>query len=93
MLVKWGTDIADAMGATAVIEGSAAAKKLYESHGFVASEDWIIVPIDERWRDRPAVGCFFYERPATSVAVKEGWKEELERIDGFVKSKIEEKSI
>lgn len=93
MLVKWGTDIADAMGVTAIIEGSVAAKKLYESHGFVASGDWIAVPVDERWRDRPLVGCFFYERPAKSEAAKEGWEKELERIDDFVKSKIEKKSV
>lgn len=63
MLVKWGTDIADAMGVKAFIEGTIFAKKLYESHGFVASEDWIMVPVEEKWKDRPVIKYFAYERP------------------------------
>ena len=69
MLVKWGIDIADAMGVKALIEGMHVAKKLYESHGFVASEDWITVPVEEKWKDRPVIKYLAYERP-----VQEGTK-------------------
>ncbi len=64
MLVKWGTDIADSMGVRCYIEGTVLAKPLYEKHGFVACEDWIVIPVPEKWKGRPEIRYFFYERPA-----------------------------
>jgi GNAT superfamily N-acetyltransferase len=68
MLVKWGTDIADAMGVKAYIEGTIVAKHLYESHGFVASEDWITVPVEEKWKEKPVIKYFSYEREAKKTS-------------------------
>lgn len=65
MLVEWGTDIADAMGVESIIEGTIIARRLYEKHGFVVTpNEWIHVPVPEKWKSRPEIRYFFYERPA-----------------------------
>ncbi|TVY50430.1 hypothetical protein LCER1_G006416 [Lachnellula cervina] len=65
MLVKWGTDIADAMGVDSFIEGTVIARPLYEKNGFVVSpNNWIVVPVPDKWKSRPEIRFFFYERPA-----------------------------
>lgn len=65
MLVKWGTDIADEMGVESFIEGTITARCLYEKRGFVVSpNEWIHVPVPEKWKSRPEIQYFFYERPA-----------------------------
>ncbi|KUJ20586.1 uncharacterized protein LY89DRAFT_578607 [Mollisia scopiformis] len=66
MLVEWGIKIADSMGVESFIEGTIAAKHLYESCGFKAvPDDWLFVPVAEKWKDRPEIKYFFYERAAT----------------------------
>lgn len=67
MLVKWGTDIADAMGVKAFVQGTQIGRYLYEKHGFV-TEDWITVPVDEKWKEKPVCQYFNLERPAEIVA-------------------------
>jgi hypothetical protein len=64
MLVKWGTDVADSMGLECFIEGTIVAKRLYEKHGFLAiPNEWIVIPVPERWRERPEIRYIFYGRP------------------------------
>ncbi|KAF8867266.1 hypothetical protein BDZ45DRAFT_609538 [Acephala macrosclerotiorum] len=72
MLVKWGTEIADSMGVESFIEGTIIAQPLYESCGFkTAPGDWIVIPVPEKWKERPEIKYFFYERPS-----KRAWKED-----------------
>ncbi|TVY25036.1 hypothetical protein LHYA1_G006461 [Lachnellula hyalina] len=67
MLVKWGTDIANSMGVDSFIEGTIIARPLYEKNGFVVSpNNWIVVPVHDKWKSRPEIRFFFYERPARS---------------------------
>ncbi|TVY45262.1 hypothetical protein LOCC1_G002909 [Lachnellula occidentalis] len=67
MLVKWGTDIADSMGVDSFIEGTITARPLYEKNGFVVSPNkWIVIPVPDKWKSRPEIKFFFYERPAKS---------------------------
>lgn len=66
MLVKWGTEIADSLGVESFIDGTAAGKPLYERFGFKA-DDWIVVPVPEKWKDKPEIRYFFYERARRSV--------------------------
>lgn len=65
MLVKLGTEIADSLRLESFIEGTAAAKPLYESCGFNAVPT--VVPVPEKWKDRPEIRYFFYERAKKSV--------------------------
>ena len=52
------------------IEGSDTAKPLYEKFGFsTVPDEWIVVPVPEKWKERPEVGCYFYERPARAAEV------------------------
>ncbi|RDW56654.1 hypothetical protein BP6252_14067 [Coleophoma cylindrospora] len=63
LLVKWGTDIADAMGVPAYIEGSIYARRLYEQNGFVASSvDLITIPVPEIWQKRDEIKFLWFER-------------------------------
>jgi hypothetical protein len=56
MLVKWGTDIADSVGAECFIEGTLIARPLYGKNGFVVTpNDWIEVPVPEKWKSRPEI--------------------------------------
>lgn len=71
MLMKWGTDIADAMGVKSYIEGTIIARRLYESYGFVASKDWLTVPVEDKWKGKPVIRYFTYERPAKKAVAKE----------------------
>lgn len=51
MLVKWGTDIADAMGFESFIEGTVMARRLYEKNGFsVIQNEWITIPVPDKWK-------------------------------------------
>ncbi|KAL2062996.1 hypothetical protein VTL71DRAFT_6068 [Oculimacula yallundae] len=70
MLVQWGCDIADKMNVEAFIEGTAIARRLYESCGFVATpSEWTIVDVPEKWKHRPQVKYYFMERqPKAKVA-------------------------
>ncbi|ESZ96419.1 hypothetical protein SBOR_3151 [Sclerotinia borealis F-4128] len=63
LLMQYGTAIADSLNLPAFIEGTAIAKHLYESHGFKAVLDrYIEVEVPEKWRGRPKIEFFFYER-------------------------------
>lgn len=63
MLVKWGVEIADSMGVESFIEGTIVAKPLYKSCGFRTVPDgWIVIPVPERWKGKPEIKYFFYER-------------------------------
>lgn len=68
MLVKWGTDIADNLGVECFIDGTIAGKRLYESRGFRSVPNHsIVVPVPEKWKDKPEIRYFFFERPAKAV--------------------------
>jgi len=57
--------MADMMGVKSFIEGTIIARRLYEKHGFVVTpNEWIHVPVPEKWKSRPEIRYFFYERPA-----------------------------
>ncbi|KAG0649796.1 hypothetical protein D0Z07_3531 [Hyphodiscus hymeniophilus] len=62
MLIKWGTDIADARGMSTFVQGTKMGRHLYEPHGFIA-ERWVTVPVEEKWRDKPLIEYFSLERP------------------------------
>ncbi|KAI9644576.1 hypothetical protein NHQ30_006597 [Ciborinia camelliae] len=73
LLMKYGTAIADSLNLPAFIEGTIIAKHLYESHGFRAVPDrYIEVEVPEKWRGRPKIEFFFYERPVSGEGVREG---------------------
>lgn len=64
-MMKWGTDIADSHGWESFIEGSAMAMKLYESNGFVrVPQEILTIPVPDKWKDRPTIKYYWYERPA-----------------------------
>jgi len=68
ILMEWGTAIADEMKVEAFIEGTIHAKHLYEKNGFVVTpNEYIKIPVPGKWRDRPLIQFFFFERPAKSV--------------------------
>jgi GNAT superfamily N-acetyltransferase len=72
MLVKWGTEIADAMRVECFIEGTALAKRLYESCGFVTvPKGMITIPVPEKFMDKPVIQYYFYERPAKAEKATE----------------------
>lgn len=60
MLMKWGTEKADSLGLGCYIDGTAIGKRLYESHGFKAEPT--VVPVPEKWKDKPEIKYFFYVR-------------------------------
>ncbi|KAH8665842.1 hypothetical protein BGZ60DRAFT_470541 [Tricladium varicosporioides] len=65
MMMKWGTDIADSHGWESFIEGSAMAIKLYEANGFVrVPQDILVIPVPEKWKGRPTIKYYWYERAA-----------------------------
>ncbi|KAK0117716.1 hypothetical protein ONS95_012045 [Cadophora gregata] len=71
MLVQWGCDIADKIGAEAFIEGTAIARRLYESCGFVATPtDWIFVDVPEKFKDKPRIKYYFFERQPRAKVVE-----------------------
>lgn len=71
MLVQWGCDIADEMGVEAFIEGTAIARRLYESCGFVATPtNWIFVDVPEKWKHKPKIKYFFFERQPRARVVE-----------------------
>jgi len=71
ILVQWGCDIADKMCVEAFIEGTAIARRLYESCGFVATPtDWIFVDVPEKWKHKPEIKYFFFERQPRARAVE-----------------------
>jgi hypothetical protein len=37
---------------------------LYEKFGFVDKEGYFTVPVSEKYRNKPTIGCFNLERPA-----------------------------
>lgn len=68
MLVKWGTDIADAMGLESFIEGTVMARRLYEKNGFsVMQNEWITIPVPDKWKSRPEIAYLFYKRPPKAL--------------------------
>ena len=67
MLVKWGTDLADAMGLRAFVQASRVGKAMYERHGFKDREGWITVPVSENHQAKPVAGWFDLERPAQTL--------------------------
>lgn len=72
MLVNWGCAIADEMNVEAFIEGTAIARHLYESCGFVATPDeWVYVDVPDQWRGRPKIKYYFMERAARGKPAKE----------------------
>ena len=71
MLVKWGTEIADSMGVESFIEGTAIAKHLYESCGFVATT-WNVIPVPEKFKEKPEIAYFFLERPVKGASLGNG---------------------
>ncbi|CZT43054.1 uncharacterized protein RSE6_03033 [Rhynchosporium secalis] len=71
ILVQWGCEIADRMGVEAFIEGTAVARRLYESCGFVATpSEWTIVNVPEKWNHKPQIKYFFLERQPRTRAVE-----------------------
>ncbi|CZR61111.1 uncharacterized protein PAC_11007 [Phialocephala subalpina] len=71
MLVKWGTEIADSMGVECFVEGTLAGRPLYESCGFKAVPDnYLVLPVPEKWKSRPEIKYFFMERPGKVVLVE-----------------------
>ena len=55
----------------AFIEGTAIARRLYESCGFVATPtDWIFVDVPEKWKHKPEIKYFFFERQPRARAVE-----------------------
>ncbi|KAE9365496.1 hypothetical protein N431DRAFT_387799 [Stipitochalara longipes BDJ] len=67
MLMKWGTDIADSLGLKAFVQASRQGKEhLYQKFGFVDNEGYFTVPVSEKFKNKPAIGCFNLERPAKS---------------------------
>jgi GNAT superfamily N-acetyltransferase len=65
ILMKWGTDIADSLGLRAFVQASRLGKQhLYEKFGFVDKEGYFTVPVSEKYRNKPTIGCFNLERPA-----------------------------
>ncbi|XMA10068.1 hypothetical protein WAI453_002859 [Rhynchosporium graminicola] len=71
ILVQWGCEIADRMGVEAFIEGTAVARRLYESCGFVATpSEWTIVDVPEKWNHKPQIKYFFFERQPRTRAVE-----------------------
>ncbi|CAG8972262.1 hypothetical protein HYALB_00001660 [Hymenoscyphus albidus] len=63
MAVKWGTDRADALGLACVVEATDVGRALYEKCGFVEKAGGrIVAPVPERWRGRPVLRFWFYER-------------------------------
>lgn len=61
MLVKWGTDLADSMGAEAVVEGSDAGKPLYEKHGYTSLQR-VTMQVPEKWSDEPETSFWWMRR-------------------------------
>lgn len=53
------------------VQGSRLGKHLYESHGFVDKEGWIMVPVAEKHKNRPAIWWFNLERPAKASTIPE----------------------
>ena len=72
MLVKWGTEIADSMRVECFIEGTALAKRLYESCGFVTvPKEMITIPVPDKFKNKPVIQYYFYERPAKAEEATE----------------------
>lgn len=69
MLMKWGTEVADSLGYEAFIEASSYGKHLYESWGFIAvPNEWIVIPVSDKWKHRPEQKFYWLERPAKMLS-------------------------
>jgi len=62
-LLKWGVDRADELGGEVFLEATPFGRHMYEQNGFQVTE-YIIIPVPEKWADRPKVDHFFMRRPA-----------------------------
>lgn len=62
MMVKWGVELADRMGAEATVEATLEGRHLYEQQGFVMQEYFTLAVVD-KWADRPKQRMFFMRRP------------------------------
>jgi hypothetical protein len=62
------------------IEGTALAKRLYESCGFVTvPKEMITIPVPEKFKNKPVIQYYFYERPAKAEEVT-GNREQIVEI-------------
>ncbi|KAM0799118.1 acyl-CoA N-acyltransferase [Usnea florida] len=66
MMVNWGLELADKIGAEATVEATLEGRHLYEQRGFVMQEYFTLV-VSERWANRPKVRLFFMHRPKRVV--------------------------
>ncbi|ORX96237.1 hypothetical protein BCR34DRAFT_438243, partial [Clohesyomyces aquaticus] len=62
LLQKWGTDLADKIGAACVVEATNEGRWLYEKGGFVVQRH-LTVEVPEKFQDRPKQRVFFMTRP------------------------------
>ncbi|RDW72910.1 hypothetical protein BP6252_06817 [Coleophoma cylindrospora] len=68
LLVQWGTERADALGVKCIVEASHPGKPLYESCGFVLTEDVVLDGGEQSpdWAGYGKPGYLLMERPAVS---------------------------
>ncbi|KAJ4377337.1 hypothetical protein N0V83_000162 [Neocucurbitaria cava] len=65
LMMQWGVQLADSIGAACIIEATTEGRWLYEKSGFKLQEHWTL-DVPERFKDRPKQRLFFMVRPRTS---------------------------